>query len=191
MANEIPPDDVKALWQNQHPEEIRMTVEEIHKRAEQDRKRVRSRTLVGSAICWALIAYFALALFVLPNVLARIGSCLTIIACAYMLYQLHGRRGEALSLQPTGVSGIRAYRTELERQRDFHRGSWFWSRLLILVPSYLLFIAGFAIAHPELAKVLAAIAAVAVILGILAVPLNRKESNRYQRRIDELDALER
>lgn len=191
MANEIPPDDVKALWQNQQPKEIRMSVDEIRMRAERDRKRVRSRTLVGSAICWALIAFFALALFVLPNVLARIGSCLSIVACAFTLYQLHGSRGEALSSQPTGVAGIRAYRTELERQRDFHRGRWFWSRLLILVPSYLLFIAGFAIAYPELAKVLAAIAAVAVILAILAVLLNRKESNRYQRRIDELDALER
>jgi hypothetical protein len=108
-----------------------------------------------------------------------------------MLYQLHRRRGEALSPPPTGVAGIRAYRTELERQRDFHRGRWFWSRLLIFVPSYLLFIAGFAIAHPELAKALAAIAAVAVILAILAVPLQQKESKLYQSRIDDLDALER
>jgi Mg2+/citrate symporter len=191
MANEIPPNDVKTLWQHQQPKEIRMSVDEIRKRAEQYRKRVHRRTLLGSAIAYSLIACFVLALFVLPNVLARTGSCLTIVACAYMLYQLHRRRGEALSPQSTGVAGIRAYRTELERQRDFHRGRWFWSRLLIFVPSYLLFIAGFAIAHPELAKVLAAIAMVAVIVAILAVPLQQKESKWYQRRIDELDALEK
>ena len=191
MANEIPPDDVKALWQNQQPKEIRMSVDEIRKRAEQDRKRVHRRTLLGSAIAGALIACFVLALFVLPNVVARIGSCLSIVACTYMAYQVHRRRGETLSWQPTGVAGIHAYRTELERQRDFHRGRWFWSRLLICVPSYLLFLAGFAVAHPELAKVLAAIAAVAVVLAILAVPLQLKESKRYQGRIDELDALEK
>jgi len=39
--------------------------------------------------------------------------------------------------------------------------------------------------------VLAAIAAVAVVLAILAVPLQLKESKRYQGRIDELDALEK
>jgi hypothetical protein len=64
-----------------------------------------------------------------------------------MAYQLHSRSGEALSPPLTGVASIVAFRTELERQRDFHRGTWFWSRLLILVPSYLLFVAGLAVAQ--------------------------------------------
>ena len=168
-----------------------MSVDEIRKRAEQDRKRVRRRTVLGAALAYFLIACFVLAFFILPNVVARIGSCLNIVAFAYMAYQVHSRRGDAASWQPTGVTGIRAYRAELERQRDFHRGWWFWSRFLILFPSYLIFIAGFALAHRELAKGLAAIAVVAVVLAMVAVPVQRKESQWYQDRIDELEAPEK
>ena len=191
MASEFPTNDVKALWQNQKPKEVRMSVDDIRERADRDRKRVRRRTVIGSAASYLVIAYFVLMFFVVPNVIGRIGSCVTIVACAYMAYQLHSRRGEALSGPPTGSAGIRAYRAELERQRDFHCGWWLWSRLLIFSPSVLLFIGGFALSYPKLAKGLGAIAAVMVGLTILAVPLNRREARRYQHRIDELDALEK
>ena len=193
MASEFPPDDVKALWQNQKPKEVRMSVDEIRERGEGDRKRVRKRTVGGLATCYLLIVYFVGMFFVVPNVIARFGSCVSIVACAYMAYQLHSRRGKALAGVPTGITGIRAYRAELERQRDFHCGWWFWSRFLTFVPSYLVFIGGLILANSDLATraALWAIAAVGVGLAILAVPLNRREARRYQQRIDELDALEK
>jgi Flp pilus assembly protein TadB len=189
MTSEFSPDDVKALWKAQKPQEVRTSVDEIRERTERDGQRVRRRTILGSAASCLAIAYFVLMFFFLPNVVARIGSCLCVLASLNLVYQLHSRRGGALSGQPTGITGIHAYRGELERQRDFHRGWWFWSRLIIIFVSLLLFIGGFARTYPELAKGLGAIAVVAVVLAILAVLLNRKEAQRYQHRIDELDAL--
>ena len=129
MANESSPDEIKALWQSQEVKEVRMSLQEIQKRAKSVRKLVQRRTIVGSVVVYSSIVYFVLAWFFVPYVLARIGSCLTVLALAYLAYQLHSRRGESLAPDPIGVTGIRAYRIELERQRDFHRGGWFWSRL--------------------------------------------------------------
>ena len=83
------------------------------------------------------------------------------------------------------------YRTELERQRDFHRGRWFWSRLLILLPGPLVFCVGFAQAHPEIALVIWLEFAAILILAAIAVPLNLGLARKYQRRIDALDAVMR
>jgi hypothetical protein len=95
-----------------------------------------------------------------------------------------------VTTRPRGLSACAASsRTELERQRDFHRDIWFWSRLVIIVPGYILFLIGFAMAYPELARGLAAIAGAFIVFGILAVPINLKLSRKYQRQIDELDAL--
>ncbi|PYX55350.1 MAG: hypothetical protein DMG76_18140 [Acidobacteria bacterium] len=51
-------------------------------------------------------------------------------------------------------------------------GPCFWSRLVIVVPGYLLFCIGFAMAEPELARGFAAIAGGFIVLCILAVPMN-------------------
>jgi Mg2+/citrate symporter len=142
-------------------------------------------------VAYFLIACFVVAFFILPNAIARTGACLCVLACAYLAHQLHKRREQAVSEQTTAITSIRAYRAELERQRDFHCGKWFWSRWLIFLPSYLIFIAGFASAHPELARMLWVIGAVTVASAIVAVPVQYKEAQWYQKRIDQLDALER
>jgi hypothetical protein len=66
----------------------------------------------------------------------------------------------------------------LERRREFHRGWWFWSRLLIYAPGPLIYFAGDALL-PE--------AAVFLLLIAIAIPLNLRVARRYQDRIDELD----
>src|SRR5260370_27167279 len=80
------------------------------------------------------------------------------------------------------------YRAELERQRDFHRGRWFWSRLLIFLPGPLVFCVGFAQAYPGLALYIWLEFATLLILAPIAVLLNLGLARKYQRRIDALDA---
>jgi hypothetical protein len=152
-------------------------------------KKIRRRTLMGYAVCFTGIVAFGSFIFIFPNTLARVGSGLTVAATLYMAYQLYERRN-GKSPSGTGLSACTAfYRKELERQRDFHRGIWFWSRLVIMVPGYILFLIGFAMAYPELARGLAAIAGAFIVLCIVAVPMNLKLSRKYQRQIDEVDAL--
>jgi hypothetical protein len=82
---------------------------------------------------------------------------------------------------------IRFYRRELERQRDFHRGTWLWSRLLIFLPGPLLFCMGFARVHPDAATYIWLEFAAIVVLAGIAVPLNLRLARKYQSRIDSLD----
>jgi hypothetical protein len=63
------------------------------------------------------------------------------------------------------TESLRFYRDELERQRDFHQGRWFWSRLATF-------------GWMELAAF--------IIFCACAVPLNLGLARKYQRRIDVL-----
>ena len=152
-------------------------------------KKIRKRTRGGYGACFVLIACFGWFIFILPNPLARIGSGLTVSAMLYLAYQLHARRDQKVptDIQPSDCTAF--YRAELERQRDFHRGSWFWSRLIIMIPGYMLFLVGIAMADPGSVRVVLAIGAFFLGVCVLAVPLNLRLSRKYQRQIDELDAL--
>ena len=112
-------------------------------------KKIRRRTLKGYAVCFVVIVSFGWFVFIFPNPLQRVGSGLTLVATLYVAYQLYERRNRKLpsETQPSACTAF--YRTELERQRDFHRGPSFWSRLVIGVPGYLLFCVGFAMAQPN------------------------------------------
>lgn len=83
------------------------------------------------------------------------------------------------------------YRAELERQRDFHRGWWFWSRTLIFMPGPVIFFIGLAQTYPKRATFVWLELAAALILAAIAVPLNFRLARKYQRRIDALDAWQK
>ena len=119
----------------------------------------------------------------------RIGSALTAAAMLYMAYQLYARRAVQPPLHTAAATF--AYRVELERQRDFHRGSWFWSRFFVFLPGPILFCVGEIIAQPDSARAYAAILAGFLVLSGWAVQLNLSQARKYQRRLDELQALER
>jgi hypothetical protein len=162
---------------------------DVFLRAKALMKKIRRRTLLGYGTCLIVTVYLASFIFASPNTLQRIGCWLGIAATLYVAYQLYERRGGELPSETFPSACTNFYRAELERQRDFHRGIWLWSRLAIVFPSYFLFAFGLALAHPELARGFAAVAASFIVLGIAAVPLNLRLSRKYQRQLDELDAL--
>ena len=76
--------------------------------------------------------------------------------------------------------------------RDFHRGFWLWSRMVALLPGYLMFCFGAAMVGAFAARFIAvSILAVFLMLSFLGAAGNQKVAQRYQRRIDELDRLEK
>ncbi len=152
-------------------------------------KKIRRRTLMGYGICFGMIVAFGSFIFISPNTLQKVGSGLTVAAALYMTYQLYAGRNDKQPIETRPPACTAFYRTELERQRDFHRGVWFWSRLVIMIPGYILFLIGFAMAYPGLARGLAMIGVCFIVLCIVAVPLNLRLSRKYQRQIDEVDSL--
>ena len=81
------------------------------------------------------------------------------------------------------------YRAELVRQRNFHRGVWFWSRLVALLPGLLLIsiwstVKGIRDGGGGLVVLIAT-----PVLTILAIWVNYRVSRKHQRQIDVIDAM--
>jgi hypothetical protein len=181
-------DDVAALWRAQSNEGFRMSSEEIRNRIETMNRKLRRRTIDGYLVCGALIVFFAGWMFVGMNSLQLVGAVLTIIAVSYMAWQIRANRFRTPSIDV--VDTLEHLRRELARQRDFHRGTRFWSRILLLVPGGLIFFAGFARAHPEVIRIIRFEIISFVVFSLAAIPLNMWMARRYQKQIDALERLQ-
>jgi hypothetical protein len=181
-------DDVAALWRAQSNEGFRMSSEEIRNRIETMNRKLRRRTFDGYLVCGALIVFFAGWMFVGMNSLQLVGAVLTIIAVSYMAWQIRANRFRTPSIDV--VDTLENLRRELARQRDFHRGTRFWSRILLLVPGGLIFFAGFARAHPEVIRIIRFEIISFVVFSLAAIPLNMWMARRYQKQIDALARLQ-
>jgi hypothetical protein len=181
-------DDVVALWQTQHSEGFRMSSEEIRRRIEVINRKLRRRTIDGYLVCAALIVFFAGWMIVGTNALQTAGAVLTIIGVSYLGWQLRANRFRSLSIDTSDT--LEHLHRELARQRDFHWGSRFWCRMLLLVPGPLIFFAGFAQAHPEVIRMIRFETISFVVLAIAAIPLNMRMARRYQKQIDALTRLQ-
>ena len=181
-------DDVAALWRAQSSEGFRMSNEEIRNRIETMNRKMRRRTIGGYLLCATIIVSFAGWLFIGMNSLQLVGAVLTIIAVSYMAWQIRANRFRTPSIDV--VDTLEHLRRELARQRDFHRGTRFWSRMLLLVPGGLIFFAGFARAHPEVIRIIRFEIISFVVFALAAIPLNMWMARRYQKQIDALARLE-
>ena len=140
---------------------------------------------VSFVIFWLVRDYF-----LFSNATQKVGLGIIVGATLYMAYQLYRRRGSAFPPDPGSPAFADSYRAELERQRDFHRGAWLWSRVVFLSLGGVMLSIGFAIRDPKYGRYWATtMVASFVILSIAAVLLNLRLSRKYQRQIDELDAL--
>lgn len=180
--------NVHDLWQSQSAGNFQMTTEEIHMKIEQLDRASQQKTRGGYLVCGFLILFFSLWAIVEHDPLMRAGALLTIAAVLFLGVQLQRNRvRKPDSARDAAVPSVDHLRAELARQRDFHRGRPFWSRLLFLTSAGLFFSFGFARAHPEVVGIIRWEALAIVLLMIAAVPLNLGLSRRYQRQIDELD----
>jgi hypothetical protein len=173
------------------PREVPVTgVADIPRAAQNLAGKVRARTLSIVVTVFESVA-FGCILFLVPNPIQKLGSLLTVAAMLYMTYQLLARRVRKVP----GETGPRdyavCYRAELARQRDFHRGWWFWSRLAIMLTGLLLFCIGGVLAEPKYLPGYATLAACFVGVCAVAVPANLRLARKYQSQIDELDAIQR
>jgi len=194
MANDSQPDDVVTLWQAQGSDGFRMSTEDIRKRLEAMNRKLRRRNFDMYLVCTVLNVFFIGWMFVGMSSLQKVGTVLSIIGVSYLAWQIRQNRFRGAA---TGQSGDTAsldhLRTELARQRDFHRGPTFWSRMIALAPGLLVFLAGFAQAqqaHPKVVRIIYFEIICCVFFLIAAIPLNYRMARRYQRQIDELSRLQ-
>jgi hypothetical protein len=182
-------DDVAALWRAQSSEGFRLSNEEIRNRIETMNRKMRRRTFDGYLIFATITIFLGGWMFVDRNKLEAIGAVLTIIGYGYVAWQIRANRFRSYSSDAGGT--LQHLRNELVRQRDFHRlGSRFWWRLSFIVPGPLVFLAGFAQAHPEIIRMIRFEVVSFVVFALSAIPLNMWMARRYQKQIDALARLE-
>jgi hypothetical protein len=162
-------------------------------------KRFNRTLLIRDATVWFVcvteIAWFVACYFLIPQPVARVGSVLIALGMAYLLGQIwldQRRRRASRTAAETSrhINSLDYFRGELVRQRDFHRGAWFWSRMAVLFPGLLVFGIGAIVVFPWPDNLTGyAVTGVTVIICPIAIWLNRSKSKSYQRQIDSLDAL--
>jgi len=193
MTNESPPNDrLKSVWQNQPSERIRMSVDEIRRRAEKFQKKIYWRNAREYVAALIAVVFGGFEVWLLPDALMRVGIGLMIAGMLYLIWHLH-RRGSARSL-PADLglaSSLEFYKRELERQRDLLRSVWLWY-LGPLIPGPVVLMVANARTNPDhLRRIgLSLASALFALLYVLVWMRNQRGARRLQSRINELNALE-
>jgi hypothetical protein len=188
------PSDVRNVWQAEGAGAIGMSGSDLRARIDLLARQTRRRTIGGLVVCGLVLVSCIWWLTLLSDPLSRVGILLTAAGIGALAWQLFaGREGEQAARRRAAAMGgtpsVDFHRSELERQRDFHRGWRLWSRLLVFVPGPPLLFAGFARAHPEVAGTIRLEAIAAALLLLAAIPVNRWLGRRYQHQLDELNTL--
>lgn len=188
---------IRTLWQKQAETVFSMELAEIQGKFSRLQARLRRRRVVTYAICLGETVWFAYWLvFTTPPIVMRLGCLLIILGMNFLAGQVWlDDRDRQKTLENPGAAGrtncLDYYRAELVRQREFHRGVWFWSRLLTLLPGPLLIGGWSAIKlHGTGNGDAGVIILIATpILAVVAVWLNYRLSRKHQRQIDAIDAM--
>jgi len=179
--------DIRDLWKQQDQQPVRMSPDELRKKSKRLQRKVKIGSVAGLlASAFVLVSFTSLALQ-MPDWPRRTGAGLTALVGAYFIQQLIQNRMRKTPTDLSTSASVDFYRQELKRQRDFHRGWRFWSRLAAFYPGYLLFLSGSAVAEPASAHAYAWIAATVFILGPVAIVLNLRKARIYQQRINEIN----
>jgi hypothetical protein len=161
------------------PDELRAEVRKLE-------RGLSRRLVVGGGAALIVVVGFVVDFFVFRGALERIGSIMTIVGAGCLIGQILLRRSRVIP-DTAETECFRFYREEIERQRDFHRGWWLWSRIAAFLPGLFVFMVGVAKSYPQLAPLTWFQGATIPPLCALAVVLNLRLAQKYQRRIDALD----
>lgn len=193
MANDSRAQNAIDVWQRQTVEPLKMSIDEIRVKARKHERMVRRRNAIEYFAVALVVASFAYTIWHLHAALMRLGSGLCIAGLIYMAVQLH-RRGSARAVPPEMglLSGIDFHRSELERQRDLLRGSWWWY-LGPLLPGLAVLAVGALVHSPSLTWrgtmfVVAYCVATALVFWRVR-RLHLKGVKYLQRQIDELNSF--
>lgn len=195
MTNESSPNDMRNVWQNQKPEGIRMSAEEIRRKAIKFQRKVFWENALNYFLLLVGVAFVSFCLVWRGyNVLLRLGFGLIVVALLYMVWQTHKRSSFRRVPADIGiVSCLEFHRKELERRRDLYRSVWRWC-FGPAIPGCVVLMVGMARINPSHARRLGWALAVVITISVLIFIYGWRQSQgcarNLQGQIDELDALQ-
>lgn len=174
------------LWKIQPIDASTPSLDDIHRRAALLQAAVDQRNRFGLLIALVEVFVFTGMWLAFPHHTQRIGCAWTVVGLLYMSAQIL-RRPAASPARDLGIAACLEFQQkELARQRDFHRGWWFWSRFVAFVPGPGIFGAGAFMAFPQDRLEITLVGVVYVAVALWAIPLNLGLARSYQRQIDQL-----
>jgi FtsH-binding integral membrane protein len=195
MPGEFHLNDPKKIWQEQPTEPIKMSLEEIRRKAHKLQTKSRLKVVAAMAIGLFLCIAFARMAVVVEDVIPRIGWGMLSVYGLYGAYAAYkwiwpGRLAEAATL----CTSLDFYRSELERKRDYERHIWrrsgvpfcFAGLALAIIPELIP-----ALQTPRLLLNAAPFFVLLAIWFVLFFFIRKRNRVKLQREIDELDALEK
>ena len=191
MPVEHTADDARALWQSQPTDDFRMSPAALHAMVARAHRRLRWMTVAMYAIAPLYIALSAAGLVAFRDPFMRVGLVgflLTFVQILVVMWRTRRDR-EAARLTPDPHPAVVFYRADLARHRDLNRGPQLWVRFGLVIPAGCVFFYGFARAYPRLAWFIHVEWAAFLVGMTVALVVAHRRARRYQRQLDELDAL--
>ena len=172
-----------------------MSVDEIRQKAGKFQKQILWRNVREYVAGLVVVVFFGFQFWLMPDALTRVGFGLAIAGVLYVIWELH-KRGSSQSLPAEMglASCMEFHRNELVRQRDLVGSVWRWY-LGPLMPGLVVLMVAFARTNPRHLRhfgwFLTVVSVVDALVFIIVWKLNERTAHSLQRRIDELNALDR
>ena len=195
MPDEFHLHDPKKVWQEQPTEPIKMSLDEIRRRAQRLQTISRLKVLAAIVIGLFLCAAFARMAAMVGDLIPRIGWGMMSLWGLYGAYAAYkwiwpGR----LTADATLSATLEFYRSELERKRDYERHIWrrsgvpfcFAGLALAIIPELIP-----ALQTPRLLLNAVPFFTLLALWFVLFFYLRKRNRLKLQREIDELNALEK
>ena len=192
MPDEFP--DPQKIWQDQPKEAIRMSLDEIRRKAQALQNKVRLTALAGVVIGLGLSIFFAVAVARARGVMPRLGLGVLIVWGLYGAYQAYRMWPGSLAPDATFGTSLEFYRRELERRRDQVRDAWRMPYLWLLFAGIAFLVAPALIGTRSNPRLLVNAIPFFVLLFawlIAFINIRKRDLRNLGREIDELKALQR
>ena len=193
MPDEFPMNDPQKIWQNQPTEPIKISPDEIRRKAQKLQRKARMAALVSIVMGLFLFLWFARTFVRVHDVVPRIGWGLVSLWCIYCAYHGYKQMGR-LASEATLYTSFEFYRRELEWQRDFDRHVWRRSGLIVAFAGMALIVMPGLIKALETPRLLLNVVPFFALLAVWLViffSMRKRNRRKLQREIDELNTLER
>jgi hypothetical protein len=187
--------DPQNIWRNQTTEAFKMSADQLRSKAQQRQSKARLEAIYSILAGLVLFAFFARTVTQVHDVVPRIGFAVLSLWGIYFACQAYkwiwARRSE---LDATVNTTLQAYRSELEKRRDYVRHIWQRAGLTFCSLGAVMVVTPALLKWQDAPRMLANWAPVYILLAVwLAVffPMRRRRQQKLNQEIDELRGFER
>jgi uncharacterized membrane protein len=191
MPDKFPMNDPQKIWQDQPTEKMKMSLDEIRRKAQKLQTKARLEALAWIVIGLVLCVLFAHSCARAQAVVARIGWGMLSLWGLYGAYQASKWIWPgSLAAHATMNTSLDFYRRELERRHDYVQHVWRRAGLTFCFAGLAVVIVPAALSTPGLLFNAVPFFILLVVWLVAFLFMRKRQQRALQREIDELNALQ-